>query len=64
MAKEQYVVTVDRPRNVTVLDMKEYIDGALNSWWGQFCPPGNETYFNGDPRWGLKFTNIKRMKKE
>ena len=62
--KEQYIVTVDRPDGVSVADMKAYISDALNSWWGQFCPPNcDEDYPDGDPRWGLQFTEILRLHK-
>lgn len=64
MSKETYQVSVNRPRNVSVRMMKDYIDDALNAWWGQMRPPGGYgPEDDGDPRYGLEFTAIKRVAK-
>jgi len=64
MPKETYTVTVNRPKGVSVADMKNYIDDALNNWWGQLRPPGGYgPDDDGDPLWGLKFEQIKRVTK-
>ena len=62
MPKETYSVVVDRPKRMTAVDMKRYMDDALNSWWGQMRPPGGEGPDDpGDPRWGLEFSHFKRV---
>ncbi len=36
--KEQYIITVERPRDVSVNEMKEYIKEAVQRWSGQYHP--------------------------
>jgi len=36
--KENYLVTLDRPKDISVGDMKIYIKEAVGGWKGQFHP--------------------------
>ena len=36
--KEQYIVTVNRPKGVSIREMIEYIADAVCIWGGQFHP--------------------------
>lgn len=47
MPRERYYVTVDRPNDVTVNEMKEYIRTAVGAWRGGMDP--DELLFNAKP---------------
>lgn len=40
MAKETYEVIVDRPDDVSVALMRDYIQEAVRTWGGSYRPPG------------------------
>ncbi len=55
--KEQYIITVERPRDVPVNNMKEYIRQAVSCWSGQYHP--DHPLFG----FGDKVLTIKRLAK-
>lgn len=36
MIKEKYIIEIERPKNVSKTQMKEYIKDAVGNWNGQF----------------------------
>lgn len=61
MKEETYVVTLVRPRGVTVAEMRAYIEEAVGTWGGSYRPPmaygeGDD----GDPLFGGVECNVRK----
>ncbi len=61
--KETYIVTVTRPRKVSIAEMKIYIQEAVETWGGSFRPPN--AYGEGEeghPLFGGVPCEVRRQK--
>lgn len=58
----EFVVSIERPKYVSVSALQDYIAEAVGHWGDQFQPPGiHDEYEQGDLLWGIgKTTRVKR----
>lgn len=60
--KEKYEIEIERPKGVSITQMKDYIKDAVDYWGNQFEPPN--AYGDGgagNPLFGHKECNVKRI---
>jgi len=56
----EFKVSLEQPAGATIEDIRDYIDTAITTWWGQLRPPGSyDDNDPGDPLWYLDETTVR-----